>query len=121
MAALLALLLPGCDLLNVLDEPVPATIEDSARMIAGKALRIDLDVQNLRIAARQLNGQSFDDGTFEELQGCIAEAAERVVAGAEQGDNDALGGASATIHFAGIEYDLLRIDYEAVTRGFGQV
>lgn len=117
----LTFVLAGCDLFNVADTPAPATIEDSARTIAVSALRIELDVQSLRVAAGQLNGKTFNDQTFEELQGYIADAAERVVAGAEQGDNDALGAASATVHFAGITYDLLRIDYEVVVRGLAQV
>jgi len=100
-------------------KPLANSEPEQLQTIAGAALQLDLDIENLRPMTRALKGRSWSEERLDEVHGHLEKVAEWLAVAGELGDYQWLGPASAMVHLGGLEYDLLRIDLEATARGFG--
>ncbi|HVE83074.1 MAG TPA: AHH domain-containing protein [Myxococcales bacterium] len=99
--------------------PLTSSEAEQLQTVATRALQLELDVENLRPMARILGERSFREERLDEVHGHLEKVAEWLAVADELGDYEWLGPASAMVHFAGLEYDLVRTDLEATARGFG--
>lgn len=116
-AVLALVLVPACD-----DEkfrPLTTTEAEQLQTVASRALQLELDFENLRPLASALGERSYSEKHLDDVHGHLEQVSEWLAVANESGDYDWLGPASAMVHCAGLEYDLVRIDLEASARGFG--
>ena len=119
LAAVLSMLL-GTMVAATCDQILPLATSEAEQLqtVATRALQLELDIENLRPMAQVVKG-SFPEERLDELHGRLAQVAEWLAVAGETDDYVMLGPASATVHFVGLAYDLVRTDLQASARGFG--
>lgn len=117
LALAVAVGLTACETVPV--RPLTSSEAEQLQTIAGAALQLELDIENLRPFTQALKGRSWSEERIDEIHSHLDKVAEWLAVADEIGDYQWLGPASAMVHLGGLEYDLLRVDLEATARGFG--
>ncbi|HYV44575.1 MAG TPA: AHH domain-containing protein [Myxococcaceae bacterium] len=106
--------LAGCEEVRVAGEPPPSRVA-----LAASALRLTLEVEQLRPAALALGDRSYGVATLDDLQERIALVRD-LLSDDVSADPRRAQVAAVALLSAGIKYDAVRTDLEAAARGFSR-
>ncbi len=107
--------LAACEDVRVAHEPPPSRVVQAA-----SALQLTLQIEELRPAARAIGSRSFGEDMLNELQVRLTLVRE-LLSDEASADPRRAHAAAIALQAVGIAYDLVRTDYEAVSRGFSRV